>query len=57
MGGTWTKESLAPINMGVDYPTTTNSVEAWKTALEYLAPYGHTGNALGDWRSHHHQIM
>jgi hypothetical protein len=25
--------------------------------LEYIAPDGHIGNALGDWRSQHHQIM
>jgi hypothetical protein len=30
--------------------------KAWKTALEYLAPDGHIGNTLGDWRSQHHQI-
>jgi hypothetical protein len=31
--------------------------KAWKTALEYLAPDGHIGNTLGEWRSQHHQIM
>jgi hypothetical protein len=31
--------------------------KAWKAALEYLAPYGHIRNALGDWRSQHHPIM
>jgi hypothetical protein len=31
--------------------------KASKTALEYLATYGHIRNALGDWRSQHRQIM
>jgi hypothetical protein len=31
--------------------------KACKSALEYLTPDGHIGNALGDWRSQHHQIM
>jgi hypothetical protein len=31
--------------------------KAWKTALEHLAPDGHIRNALGDWKSRHHQIM
>jgi hypothetical protein len=31
--------------------------KAWKTALEYIAPDGHIGNKLGEWRAQHHQIM
>jgi hypothetical protein len=31
--------------------------KAWKTALEYIAPNGHLGEALGDWRNQNHQMM
>jgi hypothetical protein len=31
--------------------------KAWKSALEYLAPYGDIGDPLGEWKSDHHQIM
>jgi hypothetical protein len=31
--------------------------KAWKMALEHLTPDGHIGEALGDWRNQHHQIM
>jgi hypothetical protein len=30
---------------------------AWKMALEDLTPDRHIGEALGDWRSHHHHIV
>jgi hypothetical protein len=30
--------------------------EAWKMALEHLAPNAHIGEAMGDWRHQHHQI-
>jgi hypothetical protein len=31
--------------------------KAWKTALEYIAPDGHIGNKLAEWRAQHHQII
>jgi hypothetical protein len=31
--------------------------KAWKTALEYIAPYRHIRNALEDWKYQHHQTI